>query len=152
MGAGCTDSSAYSEPGPRPQIVSAAVASEAVNCAPADTGGACTVNVSVKFRLPDDHFVTTGIVRFQRDGSDEGVDRFYPVREVKYGLGPATDAEVSVDAVVPPNLVGTGVLFTFSVRIVTGLGEVSDASTLTITVTNIEKPKGDKNGGEATAQ
>lgn len=122
-----------------------------VNCAPVDTGGACPFSIDLYFRLPEEQFVTSAFVRFQRDGSDAGVDRLYKVKEIRNGQGDARDASVSIDAQVPPNLVGTGALFTFSVRLVTGIGEQSDESTLTLTVTNIQTPKTDttkdKDGG-----
>jgi hypothetical protein len=130
----CNDSSGYHEPGPRPRIVKVD-APTTVNCAPEDTGGACPIQLGVFFRLPEDQVVTKAYVRFQRDGSDYGVDRGY-ILPPTFGLGETADASVGIDAAVPPNLLDSGALFTYSVRLVTGLGEESPESTLTITVTN----------------
>ncbi len=153
FGSGCNDSSGYSVPGPRPRIVSASVVGDTpvVSCNPEKTGGACPVAVNVTFRLREDQVVTTSVVRFQRDGSDRGVDRFYPLSYPEPGLGEATDRTIAIDAAVPPNLVGSGSLFTFSVRLVTALGEQSDESTLTLTVTKEEQSRTADAGADAAA-
>jgi hypothetical protein len=131
---GCNTSNEYSEPGPRPQILNAAGPKDAVvSCDPATVGGACPLPVSVTFRLPEDQFVWKALVRFQGDGSDQGVDRAYLLDQV-FGKGSAKDVSVTVNANIPPNIVRTGALFTYTVRLVTGAGEESTVSTLTVSV------------------
>lgn len=132
--AGCTDSSAYDAPGPRPQIVAVAGPKDAaVACDPEVVGGACALPVSVTFRLPEDQFVSKAILRFQGDGGDQGVDRAYSV-DPTFGKGTATDVSVAVNANVPPTILRTGALLTYTIRLVTGAGEESPVSTLTVSL------------------
>jgi hypothetical protein len=130
-----SSSSDYHEPGPRPQIVGI-TAPSTVECTPECSGGACPLTIGVSFSLPPDQFVKQGLVRFQRDGSDIGVDRPYNIEPV-YGVDLPGSVSATLSATVPANLVGTGSLFTYSVRLVTGAGEVSEATTLNLTVTSI---------------
>lgn len=104
-----------------------------VACDPKVVGGACALPLSVTFRLPEDQFVSKALVRFQGDGSDQGVDREYLLDQV-FGKGSATDVTVAVAANVPPTVLRTGALFTYTVRLVTGAGEESSAPTLTVSV------------------
>ncbi len=132
--AACTDSSEYVVPGPRPQIVSVTGPKDAiVMCDPSKVGGACALPISVRFRLPEDQFVSKALVRFQGDGSAQGVDRAY-VLEPTFGKGNATDVDLTVNASVPPTILRTGALFTYTVRLVTGAGEESSVSTLTVSI------------------
>lgn len=135
MAAACNDSKGYDEPGPRPLIISVAGPKDSiVQCNPEATGGACPVPVSVTFRLPEDQFIRKAYVRFQGDGSDDGVDRGYPL-ESAYGKGDAVDTTVTINAAVPATILRAPALFTYTVRLVTGLGEESSPTTLTISVT-----------------
>jgi hypothetical protein len=134
LASGCTDSSGYSEPGPRPQIVAiAGPPSSAVVCDPEQTGGACPLSIRITFRLPPEHFVWKAYVRFQGDGGDTGVDRGYLI-PLTFGAGEDQDATVTVDAAVPPALLGQNTLLRYGVRLVTGAGEESPMSTLTLSV------------------
>lgn len=150
MASAC-DKGTYYGPQPRPTITKAALSgATTVNCWPGDTGGACPISVIVSFRLPEDQFITGGIVRFQHDGSDRGVDHFFPLPESRFGAGEDKDVSISIDTAVPPTLVGVGTLRTFSVRLQTGAGEESDESTLQITVTAIN-PHPDTGTGGGTS-
>lgn len=138
----CTHSDGWSEPGPRPQIVNVVGPSlnlgktrDTVECDPEKSGGACPMTVSVSFILPEDQVVTKAIVRFQNDGSDEGVDRHYLIEPV-YGGGSAP-VSAGVSAIVPPSLIRTGALNRYSIRLVTGAGEESEPATLPL---SIQKP------------
>jgi hypothetical protein len=129
----CNGSDGYTEPGPRPQIVSMNGPADAVlACDPATVGGACPLPIHVKFRLPEDHFVWKAYVRFQNDGSEDGVDRVYLVAPT-YGRNDA-DVDVTIAAYVPPTILRKGATFTYGVRLVTGIGEESPMSTLTVSV------------------
>ncbi|MCW5832618.1 MAG: hypothetical protein KIS78_09435 [Labilithrix sp.] len=135
----CTRSDGWTEPGPRPQIVSVtgpAVAGGSVRntvlCSPDSTGGACPMTLGVTFRLPEDHFVWKALVRFQNDGSEDGVDREYLV-EQRFGQGD-TPASVSVNAIIPPELIRPGALNRYSVRLLSGAGELSEPSTLSVSI------------------
>jgi hypothetical protein len=133
MNAGCNDSAGYSEPAPRPQIVGVQGPKDAVvTCDPKTTGGACPVAISVTFRLPEDQFVWKAYVAFQGDGSDDGVDRPY-LLEYTYGRGSA-DVGVTINAGIPPTILNRSQLFSYSVRLVTGLGEESAAAKLSVSV------------------
>lgn len=130
----CNSSDGYSEPGPRPQVVSVVGPRDnVVVCDPAAVGGACAFTLDIAFRLPEDQFVWRAYVRFQGDGSDDGVDRGY-LTTVAYGKGSGADANVSINANVPPTILRRGALFTYSVRLVTGAGEESTPATLSLSV------------------
>jgi len=129
----CNGSDGYTEPGPRPQIVRMSGPQEGVlACDPSTVGGSCPLPIRVTFRLPEDHFVWKAYVRFQNDGSEDGVDRIYLV-DPTYGRNDA-DAEVTIPAYVPPTILRRGATFTYGVRLVTGIGEESPMSTLTVSV------------------
>lgn len=131
--AACNDSSTYEAPGVQPQIVSATgPAGSTVVCHPVDTGGNCPLPIKVTFRLPKDQFVTRAIIRFQSDGSDVGVDRFYAVPPT---YGEDQDVTITIDADIPATILRRNALFTYSVVLVTGAGAKSAASTLTVSVT-----------------
>ncbi|MBX3213460.1 MAG: hypothetical protein KF850_15590 [Labilithrix sp.] len=137
--AACTRSDGWYESGPRPHIVSVTGPSlsdgrvrNTVLCSPDATAGACPMTLGVTFRLPEEHFVWKALVRFQNDGSEDGVDREYLVEE-RFGGGDA-DVSVNVPAFVPPGLIRAGTLNRFSVRLVSGAGELSDPSTLAVTI------------------
>lgn len=133
MNAGCNDSAGYSEPAPRPQIVNVQGPKDSVvTCDPKATGGACPLAISVTFRLPEDQFVWKAYVRFQGDGSDDGVDRPY-LLEYTYGRG-AADVGVTINAGIPPTILNRSQLFSYSVRLVTGAGEESTAAKLSVSV------------------
>ena len=128
----CNDSSEYLEPGPRPQVVGVTgPRNGAVACDPDTVGGSCLIPIAVTFRLPAEHFVWKVKVRFQGDGGDEGVDRGYLIPP-KSGAGLDRDVTVNVEAGIPPTVLRTGATFTYTVRLVTGVGEESDPSTLTV--------------------
>jgi hypothetical protein len=132
--AACNDSSRIVNEEPEPVIVGiAGPKNNAVACDPKTTGGACPLSISVSFRLPEDQFVWRAIVRFQGDGSDDGVDRQYQL-EYTYGLGTSTDVTVNINAFVPPTILRRGALFTYTVRLLTGAGAESRPSTLTVSV------------------
>jgi hypothetical protein len=132
--AACNDSSGYVEPGPRPQIVAVAGPRDGViACDPNVVGGSCPLPIDVTFRLAENHFVTKAIVRFQGDGSDDGVDRNYVV-ENAVGKGEAVDVRLQVNARIPETILRKGALFTYTFRLLTGAGEESRVSTLTISV------------------
>jgi hypothetical protein len=133
----------YEDPGIQPQIVSAAgPAGGAVTCHPVDsvvdgghigTGGNCALDVQVTFHLPQGQFVDKAIVAFEGDGSDVGIDRHYPVANT-FGQGD-TDVTVKIPIEVPPSILRENALFTYTVKLVTGAGAQSVATTLTISVT-----------------
>lgn len=130
---GCNDSAGYSEPAPRPQIVGVAGPKDSVvTCDPSVTGGTCAVPVTVTFRLADTELVWKAYVRFQGDGSEEGVDRAYLLPPT-YGRN-AEDVSVTVSAQIPPNILARSQLFSYSVRLVTGNGEESTPSKLGVSV------------------
>ena len=130
----CNESDGFTEPGPIPQIVNASgPAGAVVTCDPRTAGGGCPLPITVRFRLPEDQFVWKAYVRFQGDGSDLGVDRGYPL-ERTFGKGDSADVPVTVNASIPPTILRRGALFTYSVRLVTGTGEESATSTLTVSV------------------
>src|SRR5690606_16419496 len=100
-------------------------------------GGNCPLPINVTFRLAEPHFVSKAIVRFQGDGSDEGVDRNYPIEdpfEKGAGKGEGVDVSIVVDARVPGTILRRGALLTYGVRLLTGAGEESTPSTLTVSV------------------
>lgn len=122
------------EPGPRPQIVQVTGPKDStVACDPKAVGGACALPISVTFRLQADQFVQKALVRFQGDGSDQGVDRAYLLDQV-FGKGNEEAVSLTVNASIPPTIVRPGALFTYTVRLVTGAGEESAAATLTVSV------------------
>ncbi len=130
---GCATSSDYHEPGPLPQITNV-TAPKTLTCEQRASGGACPITISVKFRLPEDQFVSRALVRFQTDGSDIGVDRTYALEYV-FGLGTSADVGVTIQAFVPPTVLRPGsALYTYSVRLMTGAGEESVPTTLTVSV------------------
>jgi hypothetical protein len=132
--AGCNDSAGYDEPAPRPQIVNVQGPKDSVvTCDPKATGGACPLAISVTFRLPEDQFVWKAYVRFQGDGSDDGVDRPY-LLEYTYGRGASADVAVTINAGIPPTILNRSQLFSYSVRLVTGVGEESTAAKLSVSV------------------
>jgi hypothetical protein len=132
--AACNDSSGFSPPGVRPTIVKAAGPKDAtVSCDPKETGGACGLPITVTFRLPADQFVWKAYVRFQGDGGDTGIDHGY-LLDRQFGKGEATDVSVTIQAAIPPAILRPSALFTYTVRLVTGAGEESDESTLTVSV------------------
>ncbi len=138
-GPACTHSDGWSEPGPRPQVTRVVGPSindgrtrDTVQCSPKVSGGACPMTVTVYFTLPEDQFVSKAYVRFQGDGSDEGVDREY-ILEPRYGGG-VSEVGVAVSAIVPPSLIRVGALNRYSVRLVTGAGETSERSTLPLSI------------------
>jgi hypothetical protein len=104
-----------------------------VACEPKAVGGACPLAIRVTFRLREDQFVNKAIVRFQGDGGDVGVDRAY-LLNATFGKGEAVDVSVTINANVPPAILQRGALFTYTVRLVTGQGEESATSTLTVSV------------------
>ncbi|MBX3221758.1 MAG: hypothetical protein KF795_14675 [Labilithrix sp.] len=137
--AACTRSDGWTEPGARPQIVSVTGPSleggtvrNTVECSAKNSGGACPLAVTVSFRLPEDQFVSKAYVRFQNDGSEDGVDREY-LLEPRYGEGDAP-VTVLVNAQVPPELIRVGALNRYSVRLLTGAGETSEPSTLPLSI------------------
>ncbi|MBX3206571.1 MAG: hypothetical protein KF764_15975 [Labilithrix sp.] len=137
--AACTRSDGWTEPGARPQIVSVTGPSleggtvrNTVECKPEATGGACPIAVAISFRLPEDQFVWKAYVRFQNDGSEDGVEREYLV-EPRYGEGD-TPVTALVNAQVPPELIRVGALNRYSVRLLTGIGETSEPSTLPLSI------------------
>ena len=130
----CNDSSGAGEAGPRPVIANAAGPKDSVvACDPKVVGGACALALSVTFRLPEDQFVWKALVRFQGDGTDQGVDRAYMLDQT-YGKGSTTDVSVAVNASVPPPLLRPGALLTYTVRLVTGAGEESAEARLTVSI------------------
>jgi hypothetical protein len=134
MTAACNDSNGFTPQGPRPQIVTAVGPKDGiVVCDPATVGGVCPLGINVTFRLTQGEFVTKALVRFQGDGSDTGVDRGY-VLDHKLGQGDSVDVPVTINASIPPTILRRGALFTYSVRLVTGAGEESTPSTLTVSV------------------
>ncbi len=127
----CNDSSEYEVAPPRPQITKVeGPTGNAVLCDPATTGGVCPLAIKVTFRLPEDQLVTKAIVRFQGDGNDIGVDRAYAL-PVTYGKGDA-DVPLAFEALLPATILRRSALFTYSIRLVTGRGEESAATTLTV--------------------
>lgn len=129
----CNESDVAHEPLPEPQIISVTGPKDGiVTCEPKAGGGACPIAISYVFRLPEAQFVQKAIVRFQGDGSDVGVDRQYAL-EPTFGKNDG-DVPVVVNASIPPTILRTGALFTYSVRLVTGAGGESPASTLTVSV------------------
>jgi hypothetical protein len=131
---GCNDSSGFTPPGPKPQIVSAVGPKDGVvSCDPAVVGGNCPLPINITFRLAQGDLVTRALVRFQGDGSDTGVDRAFPLPNV-VGKGESVDVPVTVSASIPPTILRRGALFTYSVRLVTGAGDESQPSTLTVSV------------------
>lgn len=141
----CNDSKGYHDPsasslrivsvsGPRDNVVT---------YDPASNSGACPFSVNVTFRLAEDQFVSMAYVRFQGDGQDDGIDRGHGIVWVNpeggiegraYGAGSENNVTVRVDTAVPPAILRTNAQFTYSVRIMTGAGDESPASTLTLTV------------------
>jgi len=131
----CNDSKEYVTPGPVPQITKVsgpAVAS--ASCTPSDGGGGgCGLMVTVQFRLADGSFVTKAIVRFEGDQNDTGVDHGYVVSPT-VGKGDSTDVSVVVDAQIPATILRAGALYTYSIRLLTGAGDESLATTLSVSV------------------
>ena len=132
--AACADSKEYLAPGPVPQIVSATGPLGAVaTCTPADGGGACPLDLTVVFRLTEASFVTKVIVRFQGDQNDTGVDRSYVV-PATVGKGLDTDVTLKFQAAIPSTILRSGALYTYSVRLLTGAGDESTPTALTVSV------------------
>jgi hypothetical protein len=142
--AGCDNKSdIYEDKGVEPQIVSAAgPAGGAVTCHPVDsvvdgghigTGGNCPIEIQVTFHLPAGQFVDKAIVAFEGDGSDVGLERHYELANT-FGQD-NTDVLVKIPAEVPPSILRENALFTYTVKLVTGTGAQSVATTLTISVT-----------------
>lgn len=128
-------SSTYEPPGVRPQHFNVTgPAGGGVRCHPADTGGNCPLPLKLTFQLPKGEFVAKAIVTFQGDGSDTGVDRYYAV-PFTYGQGEGTDVTFDLEADIPTTILRQNALFTYSVRVITGSGAESDATTLTVSVT-----------------
>jgi hypothetical protein len=135
-----------------------------VTCDPTTVGGVCPFGISVTFRLPKAQYVWKAYVRFHGDGSDTGVDRGYLLESVAADAGAdsgagaiadagadvdagapavgsptvfgndATPVTVSFEASIPPTILRKGALFTYEVRLVSGNGVESQASTLTVSV------------------
>ena len=155
---GCNDGKAVTDTELQPQIVTASgPANGVVTCDPLVTGGVCALPISLTFRLPANQFVWKAYVRFHGDGSDTGVDHAYLLRctdadagaDAGVGAGCAdhpseifgkgtlpTDpaVPVSFSAEIPPTILRKGALFTYTVRLVSGNGVESQASTLTVSV------------------
>ena len=131
---GCAETSGDADQGPRPQIVAVSGPKSAVVvCDPATTGGSCPLPIEVTFRLAEDQFVWKAYVRFQGDGGDDGVDRGYLLERTS-GRGDV-DTAVTVNASIPPTILRTeGALFRYTVRLVTGAGEESAETPLSISV------------------
>lgn len=128
----CNESNEVQDNPSPPTIVSVSGPKDGiVTCDPKVGGGVCPIAINVVFRLPKDQFVTKAIVRFQGDGSDIGVDRHYQVEPT---FGQDGDVPLTVNASIPPTILRTGALFTYTVRLVTGIGSESPASTLTVSV------------------
>lgn len=126
-------SSIYEPPGVQPQRVRVAGPGN-VLCHPADTGGNCPLPLKVTFQLPQGEYIAKAIVTFQGDGTDTGTDRYYAV-PYTYGQGDGVDITLEVDADLPATILRQNALFTYTVRLVTGAGAQSVASTLTVSVT-----------------
>lgn len=133
--AACNDSKEYNPPGPVPQIQSATGPTGAVaTCDLADGGGGnCPLEVKVTFRLAEGSFVTKAILTFAGDQDDDGVDHAY-VLPPTYGLGPSTDVTVTIPALIPATILRSGALYTYSVRLLTGAGDTSLSTSLSVTV------------------
>lgn len=132
--AACNDSKEYNPPGPVPQIQSVTGPAGAVaTCSLADGGGNCPLEVKVTFRLAEGSFVTKAILTFAGDQDDDGVDHAY-VLPPTYGLGAATDVTVTIPGLIPATILRTGALYTYSVRLLTGAGDTSATTSLTVTV------------------
>lgn len=137
----CNDSKGYDEPSTSLRIVSISGPKDnVVHYDPNSNSGACPLPLGVVFRLPEDQVVTRAYVRFQGDGGDLGVDRGFLVEQT-HGKGLDEDASVTVHAAVPPTILRTDALFTYSVRLVTANGDESPESTQTVTVQ--KPPKSD---------
>jgi hypothetical protein len=134
VAAACNDSAEYHPPAPRPLIVGmTGPANSVVDCNPDRVGGSCPLAIAVRFRLPAEQFVWKAYVRFQGDGGEDGVDRGYLLTPTG-GAGPDQDSNVTVNAAIPPTILRSGALFSYGVRLVTGAGEESAPSTLTVSV------------------
>ena len=130
----CNDSKGYDEPSTSLRIVGISDPKDnIVHYDPDSNSGACPLPLGIIFRLAEDQLVTRAYVRFQGDGNDVGVDRGFLV-EHTYGKGLDEDATVTVNAAVPPSILRTDALFTYSVRLVTANGDESAESTQTVTV------------------
>lgn len=129
--AACNDSSGIREPLPRPTVIDAQPREARVTCSPT-LSGACALTITVVFRLPEDQFIWKAYLRFQTDGTELGVDRGY-LLERKFGKGDQTDVSVVIPAEIPPTVVASGEL-SYSVRLVTGLGEESDPINLRVVI------------------
>jgi hypothetical protein len=144
-GAACNDGTAVTQTAFQPQIVTAqGPQGGVVTCDPTTAGGNCALPIAVTFRLPQGQFVWKAFVRFHGDGSDDGVDHGYPLQAepdagtsqvagLVFGNGD-TPVTVNVAASVPPTILRRGALFTYTVRLVSGNGVESQASTLTVSV------------------
>jgi hypothetical protein len=131
---GCNDSSDSTPPGPKPQIVTAVGPKDGVvGCDPTVSGGVCPLPITITFRLAEPEIVTKAFVRFQGDGTDVGIDHGYSLPNVP-GKGENVDVPVTITSSIPPTILRKGALFTYSVRLVTGTGQESTPSTLTISV------------------
>jgi hypothetical protein len=129
----CNDSNGFDSPELQPQIVTASgPKGGVVACDPATVGGQCPLPVTVTFRLPKEQFVSKAYVRFQGDGSDTGVDRGYTLPQT-FG-NDAADVVVTVPAAIPPTILRRSALFTYTIRLVSGIGKESTPSTLTVSV------------------
>ena len=154
---GCNDSKGFHEPSSTLRIVSVTGPEGSVlTYDPESNSGACPFSVDVTFRLPPEHFVWKAYVRFQDDGDSIGVDRAFDVVAVGdggangrvFGAGPDTDVTVRIDTAVPPAVLRPNTLLTYSVRIVTGAGDESPESTLSLTVQDsVRQPDGGADGG-----
>jgi hypothetical protein len=139
--AACTDSKEYNVPGPTPTIVSASGPRGSIaTCNVADGGGSCPLTVHVVFRLAEGSFVTKAILRFEGDQVDTGVDHAYVVPPT-YGKGAtdpdgggANDVGLDVNASIPSTIVRAGANYTYNVRLVTGAGDESAGTTLTVSI------------------
>jgi hypothetical protein len=146
---GCTDTSADIDvTGPQPQIIAAVgPANGVVACndpvvttdagtlvdAGENLGGNCPISVKLTFHLPPGQFVNKALIRFQGDGSSDGIDRGFTLPQT-FGQG-TTDVSVTVDAAVPTDILRRGALYTYEVRLISGAGAVSLPTTLTVSVT-----------------
>jgi hypothetical protein len=131
--AACNDSDGFTSPDLAPQIVTVSgPQGGVVTCDPATAGGNCPLPLAITFRLPQGQVVTKAYVRFLGNGSDTGVPQGYTLPPT---MGDdATNVVVNVAASIPPTILGTGSLFTYAVRLVTGIGKESSESTLTVSV------------------
>lgn len=111
---------------------SRSAARDALACDPSASGGSCPMALEIKFRLPPEQFVCKAYLRFQGDGTEDGVDRGYLVERV-FGQGDEPQT-AHVDALVPPNMIRRGALLTYSVRLVSGAGAESDPATLPLSL------------------